>query len=105
MKSNGEKQVGFIAQDIQKTLPELVSGKEGDMTKGETLGMSYGNLTAVLTKAIQEQQVQIEELKAENQKLKNKTNEINELKAEMVSIKAILKNAKTSDLNNNFDKK
>jgi hypothetical protein len=63
MKSNDEKQVGFIAQEVQKVLPELVSGKEGDVTKGETLGLSYGNLTAVLTKAVQEQQAEIETLK------------------------------------------
>ncbi len=70
MKSNDEKQVGFIAQEVQKILPELVSGKEGDVAKGETLGLSYGNLTAVLTKAVQEQQAEIEVLKEENYDLK-----------------------------------
>ncbi|WP_363152164.1 tail fiber domain-containing protein [uncultured Mucilaginibacter sp.] len=53
-------EVGFIAQDVQKIIPEVVSGKEGDLSKGETLGLSYGNLVPVLTKAIQEQQKQIE---------------------------------------------
>jgi len=65
MQSNGEAQIGFIAQEVQAILPELVSGTEGDMEKGETLGMSYGNLTAVLVKAVQEQQAEIEALRSQ----------------------------------------
>ena len=38
----------------------LNSGIEGDLEKGEILGITYANLVAVLTKAIQEQQLQIE---------------------------------------------
>ncbi|MEI6348558.1 MAG: tail fiber domain-containing protein [Bacteroidota bacterium] len=60
MVKGGEAQVGFLAQEVQKIIPEVVSGKEGDISKGETLGLSYGNLVPVLTKAIQEQQVIIE---------------------------------------------
>ena len=62
--SNDLKQVGFIAQEVQKLVPEVVTGKEGDLSKGEILGITYSNLVPVLTKAIQEQQKQIEELKA-----------------------------------------
>ena len=69
MKETGEPQVGFIAQEVRKIIPEVVFGKEGDLGKNETLSMSYGNLVPVLTKAIQEQQVQIEEMKAQNAKL------------------------------------
>ncbi|MBI5215127.1 MAG: tail fiber domain-containing protein [Ignavibacteriae bacterium] len=61
-----EPQIGFIAQEMKEVVPEVVSGEEGSM------GMSYGNLTAVLVNAIKEQQKQIEELKAEIQELKNK---------------------------------
>ena len=45
-------------------IPEVITGKEGDLSKGEILGITYSNLVPVLTKAIQEQQKQIEELKA-----------------------------------------
>ena len=55
-KSNDHASIGFIAQDVKKIIPEIVSGKEGNIEKGETLGLSYGNLTAVLVKAIQDQQ-------------------------------------------------
>ena len=58
LKSNGLKQVGFIAQEVQKLVPEVVSGKEGDVEKGEILGITYGNLVPVLTKAIQEESAQ-----------------------------------------------
>ena len=61
MKASGEKNIGFIAQEVQKIIPEVVSGIEGDIDKGETLGISYGNMVAVLTKAMQEQQELIEQ--------------------------------------------
>lgn len=61
-KSN-HPELGFLAQEVQKIIPELVSGTEGDISKGETLGIAYANLVPVLTKAIQEQQAMIEELR------------------------------------------
>jgi hypothetical protein len=57
------REVGFIAQEVQKIIPEVVFGTEGDLSKGESLGLSYDNMVAVLTKAIQEQQAQIDELR------------------------------------------
>lgn len=52
-----------MGQEMKEMVPELVSGEEG------YLGISYGQLTAVLAKAIQDQQVQIEELRARLAKL------------------------------------
>ena len=57
---NGEKNIGFIAQELQQCVPDVVS----TTLDGDTLGVSYGNLVALLTEAIKEQQKQIEELKA-----------------------------------------
>lgn len=60
--------IGFIAQDVQKVIPELVSGKA--ISEGGTgLGLNYQNMTAVLTSAIQDQQKEIETLKAQNEDL------------------------------------
>ena len=67
--SNNLRQVGFIAQEVKKLVPEVVTGKEGDIKKGEILGITYANLVPVLTKAIQEQQAQIEEQKKRIDKL------------------------------------
>ena len=60
-------EIGFIAQEVQKILPDLVTeGKDKD----KTLGLNYIELIPVLTKAIQEQQKEIDALKAEVKKLK-----------------------------------
>jgi hypothetical protein len=76
LTSNDLKQVGFIAQEVQKLVPEVVTGKEGDLSKGEILGITYSNLVPVLTKAIQEQQKQIEE---QNSKIAAQQKQIEEL--------------------------
>src|SRR6476661_1799549 len=57
------REIGFIAQDVQLLLPTLVS--EG-ADAGHPLAVNYIELIPVLTKAIQEQQAQIEVLKAQN---------------------------------------
>jgi hypothetical protein len=58
-ETNGKRKSGLVAQEVKRLVPEVVSGDE---TK-ETLGMNYAELVPVLIKAIQEQQVQIDELK------------------------------------------
>jgi hypothetical protein len=62
-KNNKKEDVGFIAQEVKKVIPELVNGVEGDLGKNEILGVNYSQMVSVLTKAIQEQQIQIEDLK------------------------------------------
>lgn len=52
------KRIGFIAQDVEKVLPELVFTNEVD----GYLGLNYAEITAVLTEAIKEQQAVIEQL-------------------------------------------
>ncbi len=53
--------MGFIAQELKKVVPNVVVGNEAT----ENLGVNYAELVPVLTKAIQEQQIQIRELKEE----------------------------------------
>ena len=57
-KETGEHQIGVIAQEVEKIIPEVVYGDE-------TKSVAYGNLTALLIEAIKEQQKQINELKEE----------------------------------------
>jgi len=66
-KEDKSEKIGVIAQEIQEVLPQVVHEQEDGM-----LGVSYGNITAVLIEAIKEQQIQIELLKAEIEVLKNK---------------------------------
>ena len=66
------KQIGLIAQDVEKIIPEVVhTAKDGYKS------LSYDKLTAVLIEAVKEQQKQIE--------LQQK--QINDLRAEIKSIK------------------
>jgi hypothetical protein len=57
--NNGKSEIGVIAQEVEKVLPELVStNKEGIKS------VKYGNLIAVLIEAVKDQQSQINELKS-----------------------------------------
>ena len=58
---DGQKQVGFIAQEIEKVFPELVQTIDSTNIKL----MSYIGMIPYLLEAIKEQQSQIEELKAQ----------------------------------------
>ena len=51
------RQAGVVAQEVEKVLPEVVSGKDGNKA------VAYGNMVAILIEAIKEQQTQIDELK------------------------------------------
>jgi hypothetical protein len=71
----GESETGFIAQQLYTVLPDVVKRGGEDPAK-EPWSVDYGRVTPLLTKAMQEQQVEIEilkkqikALKAENAKL------------------------------------
>ncbi len=54
-----KKEIGFIAEDVESIIPEVIEYNY----EGEVEGISYGRLTAVLIEAVKEQQKQIDELK------------------------------------------
>ncbi len=70
MNLGGKRSLGFLAQDLEKTVPDVVvreaiqADKEtGEYPKDATeYGVKYSELIPVLTKAIQEQQQLIEQL-------------------------------------------
>ena len=70
-KFDGKRDVGFIAQEVQEVIPELV--KEVDTLKedGTHLTVDYAKTAAILVEAIKEQQEQINELKKEIKELKD----------------------------------
>jgi hypothetical protein len=53
---SGDHQIGVIAQEVEKIVPEVVYGDE-------TKSVAYGNLVGLLIEAIKEQQKEIDELK------------------------------------------
>ena len=73
---NQDLLLGFIAQDMEEVLPEVVQHEvlsesqrnayeeEGREPGEDMYSMNYSELIPVLVKAIQEQQVEIEKLKA-----------------------------------------
>ena len=72
MKANDLEQVGFIAQEVKDIIPEvaeLTTVEHSDKENQDQYGLSYGHLTAVLTKAIQELLVKLEAAEARITKL------------------------------------
>ena len=76
--SNGT-QIGFIAQDVEKVIPEVVTTDNNGYK-----GLSYERITPVLAGAIQEQQSEISMLKAENTAMKS---DIEMMKLEIQKLK------------------
>ena len=66
--NNSYKSLGFIAQEVYEVIPEAVNMG----TTNELWAMDYTKLIPILTKAIQEQQAQIEALKQRLLILENK---------------------------------
>lgn len=65
-----QKQIGFIAQELEKVFPALVDAKADKDENGNDLGTETKSVKMtvfipMLVKSIQEQQLQIEELKSE----------------------------------------
>ncbi|MEK7668963.1 MAG: tail fiber domain-containing protein, partial [Patescibacteria group bacterium] len=59
MPNNTQKQVGFIAEDMAKIIPEIV----GFDSEGKASNIDYGKLAPILVNAIQQQQKQIDAVK------------------------------------------
>lgn len=60
--SEGKDHAGFIAEDIEAILPEVVTKND----KGEAEGINYTEMIAYLTKMVQMQQEEIDKLKESN---------------------------------------
>ena len=70
----GQKDLGVIAQEVEKVIPEIVRDKEMPLMddSGKTYKtVDYEKLTAVLIEGMKEQQKQINELKEEIKELKD----------------------------------
>jgi hypothetical protein len=65
-KSNGKPEIGVVAEDAAKVVPELVST---DAKTGEAQGVDYSRLTALLIEAVKSQQTEIDQLKEQVQQL------------------------------------
>lgn len=77
-----KRQLGFIAQEVEKVIPELVENDESGYK-----AVNYSNITALLVEGIKEQQKLIDQLMEKDVRSKE---EIDHLKAEIETIKSIL---------------
>ena len=62
-KRNGQHDIGVIAQEIEKIIPEVVVEVDTLNSEDTHKTVDYAKLTSVLIKAVQEQQQQINDLK------------------------------------------
>ncbi|MCS7029537.1 MAG: tail fiber domain-containing protein, partial [Bacteroidia bacterium] len=76
-----KKQIGFIAQEVERVLPEVVGIDEKGFKTVE-----YGKVVALLVEAMKEQQKQIEALQAENASLKAQVAKIKNLEAKLLAL-------------------
>jgi len=80
--SEGAMDIGLIAQDVHNIIPEAVNKPSNEETG--LWSMSYEKLVPVLIKAIQEQQIQIEELRETNKDFESLKSEIEAIKASLI---------------------
>lgn len=82
-----DDKIGFIAQEVEKVLPELVVTKEDGYK-----AVSYAEMTAVLVEAVKELSQQVEELKQENSNLKAEASKVSALEDRLALIEQMLMN-------------
>lgn len=82
-KGDGAQDFGLIAQEVRQVLPKLVTGDEAK----DSLTLNYSQLSVVAIGAIQEQQAQINMLKAD---IAGREAENTALKARLAAVEAAL---------------
>jgi hypothetical protein len=60
-----KQEIGFVAQEVQPFIPEVVESATNSVTGEDRLTLSYGQLSAVLVKAIQELKAEVDSLKSQ----------------------------------------
>jgi hypothetical protein len=88
---DSDMMLGFIAQEVESIVPEAVVIPKNEE---EDYAMQYDALIPVLTRAIQEQQAQIEALKAQNEQITQQNQclqtQLDALRADVQAIRAAI---------------
>ncbi len=98
VRKNNEHQtreIGFIAQEVESVLEQLGFEDQGILTKDDNgfMSLRYNDFIPVLTKAIQEQQTQIQELKTQNNSMQAQLSALQLLVNQLVSQNEIQTNS------------
>jgi hypothetical protein len=82
-KFNDKRQIGFIAQDLEKLYPELVlTGEDGYKS------VDYSKVTPILVEAIKDLEKKIGDVEAQNEQLKSENKSLKQLTGSLQSAKA-----------------
>jgi hypothetical protein len=73
-KTDGKHEIGVIAEDVDRVVPELVSR---DPDTKQVQGVDYSRLTALLIEAVKSQQIEIQQLKTQVQILQTRSRQDN----------------------------
>lgn len=75
--ANGKRDIGMIAEEVGKVMPEVVSYEDNGK---DARGIDYARLTALLVEAVKDQQKQVQQQQAE---IRRQQAQINRLKSEV----------------------
>ena len=75
-KKNGAEDIGFIAEEVGKVVPEIVTYEDNGV---DARSVNYSHLVALLVEAIKDQQEQIENQQKQIDDLLNEINSIKEV--------------------------
>ena len=95
LSNDGENTLGFIAQELYEVLPEAVQ-KPKNETKS-LWSINYDKIIPVTVKAIQELNIKIENLEAENAALKEKLSKMEQLEARLAAVEKYINNNDTTN--------
>jgi hypothetical protein len=79
------RQIGFIAQEVEQVLPELVSTDRAGYKS-----VAYANVVPVLVEAIKQQQKQLDAVRTENARLKSRLKQMESMQSQLSALSARL---------------
>jgi endosialidase-like protein len=97
-ENKSQNKIGFLAQEIEEVLPELVTTKKDGFK-----AVNYSEMTAVLVQAVKELSKQIEDLKEENDSLKAELSDVEDIEDRLALIEALLKTGQSEPKSNKND--
>lgn len=83
----GRPDLGFIAEDVGKVLPELVRYEENGT---DAKSLDYSHLTAVLVEALKEEQSRVQKLEDRVQALEARADDVDALRQEVEALRTML---------------
>ena len=84
-KRKGKHDIGFIAQEVQEIIPEIVNEiPDLENEDNKFLGVEYSKVVPVLVEAIKEQQGQIDKQQGQIDKQQKQIDELKKMNEEMV---------------------